>query len=210
MLLASCDIEDAKKYRNKLVLISEKETKKPEEVWLNILTDEPDDVLKQGIGSAKCVTSSTKPTSCPKDLWGNVFHEVKYEDYKGVDEVDGVVCLVRLPEGFCDMRKAEELCKVNKDYTDVEAKVRLIGGNLLEIPSVAIGRYNKGKEKMSAVFNGVYDIFKELHLEDIEVKEVMSKVRSSSSGKSSPKASKSKLKKAESLSKFFGDSCSEF
>lgn len=209
MILASCSYEDSKKYHNKLVLVSEKESKKPEEVYLNIVTDSPDEVLKSGIGSAKCITSSVRPSLCPENLKGNVFHVIPYEDFTGVDEVDGVVCLVKFPEGFCDMRKVEEVCQQGLDYEDVEAKVRVTGGNFLEIPGLAIGRYNKGKEKMSAVFNGVYDMFQEVPLDSIEVKEVMSKVRSvSSSGKpkKSSSSSSSKAKKAETFAKFFGGS----
>lgn len=210
MILASCSYEDSKKYHNKLVLVTEKESKKPEEVHLNIVTDDPDMVLKSGVGTAKCVTSKVRPTVCPDNMKGNVFHEIPYEEFTGVSEVDGVVCLVRFPEGFCDMRKVEEICQQGQDYDDVEAKVRVTGGNFLEISGVSIGRYNKGKEKMSAVFNGIYDMFAELPLDSIEVKEVMSKVRSVSSSskskKSSSGSSNSKAKKAETFAKFFGDS----
>lgn len=206
MLLASCSYEKAKSFRNKLVLVTDKDVKKPEEVQLNIITDTPDEVLKNGLGVAKCLTSSVNPSFCPDNLKGNVFHEVLYEDYNGVTEVNGVVCLVRLPEGFCDMRKLCEMSSVNEQYDDVEHKVRFIGGNLLEIPGVGIGRYNKGKEKMSSVFNGVYDFFKEVSLDEIKVQEVMSKVRSVNKVGSKPKsvASNSKTKKKETFAKFFG------
>lgn len=222
MLLASCSYEESKKYRNKLVLVSDDvdtgkgKKKKAEEVLLNIVTDTPDEILKSGIGSAKCVTTRVKPTICPENLKGNVFYEVDYDRFTGVDcDVEGVVTLVRLPDGFCDMRKAEELMLGNEAYDDVEAKVRVIGGNLLEIPGVHIGRYDKGKEKMSSVFNGIYDIFKEVTLSDIKVQEVMPKFRSKSSNGSRPKASgvkkpNSRSRKSESFAKFFGDTESEF
>lgn len=207
MLLASCSYDEAKRYHNKLVLVSDKETKKQEEVQLNIITDNPDEVLGEKLNKVvKCVTSRFMPSSCPENLYGSVFHEVDLKDYEGVEETEGVVCLIRLPDGFCDMRRLLEISSINSNYSDVEAKVRFIGGNLLEIPSIHIGRYDSGKEKMSAVFNKVYDIFKEVSLEDIKVQEVMSKVRPTNKSKSSGgiKSASSKTKKAESFSKLFG------
>lgn len=207
MILASCSCEESKKYKNKLVVVSE-DNKKPEEVILNIVTDTPDEVLFKGIGKAKCVTTRVRPSICPKELWGNVFHEVPLSEFNGIDEVDGVICLVRLPDGFSDMREAYNLCLSNGDYEDVTSKVRLIGGNLLEIPGVSIGRYDDGKEKMASVFNGVYDFFTEAQLSDIDVREVMSKVRSvgnKSSEKSTIKKPSVKSKKKETFAKFFGD-----
>lgn len=203
MLLASCSLEDAKKYRNKLVVASD-DSKKPIEVILNVVTDTPDDALKEGIGSAKYLTSTVRPTICPESMKGRVFHEIPLEDFTGVDEVDGVVCLVRLPVGFCDMRRVYDVCSTGDEYTDVEAKVRVIGGNLLEIPGVHIGRSDKGKEKMSAVFNGTYDMFDEVSLDDISVKEVLSKIRTGSTKKQGGGTPNAKAKKVETFTKFFG------
>lgn len=202
MYLAECSYEDAIKYRGRLVTVPNEEGEKPINVLLNIVTDNPDEVLSNGVGIAKCVTTKVKPTVCPEKMKGNVFYEVAYEDFNGVDELpDGVVVLVRLPEDFCDMRKAEEICLGNEAYDDVDAKVRLVGGNLLEISTVAIGRYNEGKEKMSAVFNGVYDIFKEVKLSDLEVKQISAK--KSGNGNSSPKKPSNSSKKAKVLGKIF-------
>ncbi|MGV3076449.1 hypothetical protein ACEE21_15330, partial [Clostridium baratii] len=83
-------------------------------------------------------------------------------------------------------------------------RLRFTGGNLLEIPGIKIGRYDKGKEKMSAVFDGVYDMFTEVSLSDIKVQRVLSKARSKSSSGSSKKSSSTKSKKTETFSKFFG------
>lgn len=211
MLLASCSYEESKKYNSKIVLASEEEnSKKAEEVLLNIVTDNPNEVIIDGIGVAKCVTTRVSPTFCPVELHGNVFRLYELgEDLEGVlSEVEGVVPMLVLPEGYSDMR---EVCNISAKYPNL----RITGGNLLEIPGLKIGRYDKGKEKMSAVFNGVYDIFQEVRLEDIEVQKVMSKVRSksskasSSSGSSSKKAP-SKGKKAEAFMKFFGDANNPF
>lgn len=210
MILASCSYEESKKYRGRLVLVSEEDVKKPEEVFLNIVTDSPDAVLSSGLGRAKCITTDVEPTNCPQNLYGSVFYEVAIEDFENVCEVEGVVTLVRLPEGFSDMRRVFEICSLNSNYTDVKAKVRVIGGNLLEIPGVSIGRYDDGKDKLPAVYNGTYDFFRELSLSDIKVKEVFSKAKVVGiGGKSSStivKKATSKNKKKETLSKFFGDS----
>lgn len=208
MLLASCSYEESRKFNSKIVLVSEEESnKKPEEVILNIESDELEEVFKGGLGVAKCVTTSVSPSRCPSDFKGNVFRLYNYgDDLSGTsDEVEGVVPLLVLPRGFCNMREVVEL--MEKYPT-----LRVTGGNLLEIPGVRIGRYDSGKEKMSSVFNGVYDIFKEVKLEDITVQRVMSKVRSKSSSKSFSSSNKSgsKSKKSETLAKFFGDSSDEF
>jgi len=203
MLLASCSYEESKKYNSKIVLVSDEESsKKPIEVLLNIVTSEPDEVLKAGIGVAKCITTDVSPKSCPSSFSENVFRIYNYGDdlSNTENEVEGVVPLLVLPDGFSNMREVDSIMK---EYP----RVRITGGNLLEIPGFRIGRYDKGKEKMSSVFNGVYDIFKEVDLSEIKVQRVMSKVRSKSpskGGSSAPKKSASKSKKAETFAKFFG------
>lgn len=210
MILASCSYEESKKFNSKIVLVSEEEsTKKPEEVLLNIVTSEPDEVIQNGIGVAKCITTDVSPSKCPSNLEGDIFRIYNYgEDLSTVEsEVEGVVPLLVLPSGFSDMR---ELLNILEKYP----RLRATGGNLLEIPGIRIGRYDKGKEKMSAVFNGVYDIFKEVELSDIKVQRVMSKLRTKSSKggsrSTSPKKPSPKIKKTETLNKFFGDMGSEF
>lgn len=209
MLLASCSYEESRKFNSKIVLVSEEESKKkPTEVFLNIVTSEPDEVLREGIGVAKCVTTDVSPNHCPSDLHGNVFRVYNYgEDISNMsEEVEGVVPLLVLPDDFSNMREVDNIMK---EYPNA----RVTGGNLLEIPGFRIGRYDKGKEKMSSVFNGVYDIFKEVNLEDIKVQRVMSKVRAKSpskSGSSAPKKSSSKTKKTETFAKFFGGDGDEF
>lgn len=209
MLLASCTLDDAKRYHGKLVFNGDT-GKKKDDVMLNIVTDDPDDILKCFPSSAKCLTTRVRPSFCPKDLYGNVFHEVSLEEYSGVDEVEGVVCLVRLPDGFCDMRKVESIVANGEGYNDVEAKVRVIGGNLLEIPGIHIGRYDSGKEKLSSVFNGVYDIFEEVSLKDIDVTEILSKVKSKASKVVRGTGIKKVNKKQVAFSKLFDEGDVEF
>jgi hypothetical protein len=211
MLLASCSYEESKKYSSKIVLSSEDDnSKKAEEVLLNIVTDNPNEVIVGGIGVAKCVTTRVSPTFCPVELHGNIFrlYELEEDLESILEEVEGVVPMLVLPEGYSDMR---ELCNIAAKYPNL----RFIGGNLLEIPGLKIGRYDKGKEKMSSVFNGVYDIFQEIKLEDIEVQKVMSKVRSKSpkaksTSSSKPKKVSSKDRQAETFLKFFGSADNPF
>lgn len=198
MLLASCSYEESKKYNSKLVLDDEDTSdtkKKREEVLLNIVTDNPDEVLSNSLGVVKCITSNVSPTFCPSSLKGNVFRLYNYgDDLSFVDkEVDGVIPILILPKGFSDMRK---IYNISIKYPSI----RFMGGNLLGIPGIKIGRYDEGKDKMSASFNGVYDIFKEVLLKDIKVQRVVSK------GKSSSSVSKSTSKKLETFSKFFNTS----
>lgn len=200
MLLASCSYEESKKYNSKIVLVSEEENnKKPEEVVLNIVTDNPNEVFVGGKGVAKCITTNVSPNFCPTDLQGDIFRLYNFgEDLSTVEEeVEGVVPMLVLPEGYSDMREVYNLAI---KYP----RLRFTGGNLLEIPGIKIGRYDKGKEKMSAVFDGVYDMFTEVSLSDIKVQRVLSKARSKSSSGSSKKSSSTKSKKTETFSKFFG------
>lgn len=211
MLLASCSYEESKKYNSKIVVKQEETSnKKSKEVLLNIVTDNPDEVLRGGIGVAKCVTTTVSPSFCPNSLEGDVFRVYNYGDNleEVENEVNGVVPLLVLPSGFCDMR---EVCNLMSKYPTL----RVTGGNLLEIPGVRIGRYDKGKEKMSSVFNGIYDIFKEVELDSISVQRVVSKAKSKSSSskgssKGSTKKTSSKSGVKETLNKFFGGMECEF
>ena len=224
MLLASCSCDDALKYRNKLVLVSNEDKKKPEEVWLNIFVEDNmglEEVFMKGMGVAKCITTVSSPErdSIPEKFRDKVFRIYRYkndygnmvgdhDDFSLIDEEkNGVIPLIVLPDGFCDMKYVYNL---SLKYP----QARFMGGNLLEIPGLKIGRFDDGKEKMSAVFNGVYDVFREVSFDDIKVQEVMSKVRSKSSNGSRPKSSVKrvtpKAKKSEAFSRFFGGEENEF
>lgn len=200
MLLASCSYEESKKYNSKIVLVSEEESnKKPEEVILNIVTDNPNEVFIGGKGVAKCITTTVSPTYCPNELKDNIFRLYNLGDdlSKVEEEIEGIIPMLVLPEGYSDMR---EVYNISLKHP----RLRFTGGNLLEIPGIKIGRYDKGKEKMSAVFDGIYDMFIEVNLSDIKVQRVLSKAKSRSSSGSSKKSVTSKSKKTETFSKFFG------
>ena len=58
--------------------------------------------------------------------------------------------------------------------------VRVVGGNLLAVEGVRIGRYERGKERMSPVFDCVYDTFVETSLNDLSgIEEKVRKAKSS-------------------------------
>lgn len=206
MLLASCSYLESRKYNCKLVLDIEGSTsKKQEEVLLNIETDDVEEIYLGGMGVAKCITTTNSPSRCPIDFHGNVFRLYNYgDDLQGIEnEVQGVVPLVVFPDGFSDMRT---VMSIVEKYPNA----RVTGGNLLEIPGIRIGRYDEGKEKMPAVFNGVYDAFKEVELADISIRRIVSKAKSTSSSRrssssgSDKKKVTAKSKKSKTFSKFFG------
>ena len=221
MLLARYNgIDGLDKYRGKLVLVSEDEKAKAEEVYLNIdlrgshdLDSALIEVSKLPSSCIKCLTISESVSSVPSNLKGRVFRVYKYNSLEGstLSNPEGVIPLIELPDGFCDMREVYAIAMKHDG-------VRFIGGNLLEIPGINIGRFDDGKDKMSAVYNGVYDIFREVDFSSIEVKEVLPKTKSSgtikrSSAKKSSTVSKKstpKSRKSESFSKLFGGSGCEF
>lgn len=211
MILASCSYIECKTYSGKLVLkqddITNNSSKKPKnvEVLLNIVDDDIENIIKNGIGVAKCVTTRVSPSSCPDSLKGKIFREYVYgDDLSLVNELpDGVIPLLRLPKGFSDMREVSSLMT---SYP----KLRVYGGNLLEIPGFRIGRYDEGKDKMSSVFNGSYDVFREVPLSSIEVVRVFPKAKKSSKSKSSSPKVNNVSKKSETFSKLFEGMGSEF
>lgn len=216
MLLASCSYEEAKKYNNKLVVVSEEETKKPEKVSLNVITSSPEEAFTLGKDLVKCITTDRNPKFCPSDWAGSIFYECTLNSMDDLNTLkipetkEGIVPLLRLPEGNLNLKQLYNFCQRNP-------KVRVIGSNLLEIPGIKIGRFDEGKDKMSSVFNGVYDAFTEVALSSIKVKEIMGKVRakSTSSGPkkvrvAGSKKAPSKPKKVVSFEKLFGEEADEF
>lgn len=166
-LLASCTVEESQKYTGKLVVPSE-DGGKPDKVLLNLVIENGDksDIKRIG-GNVKCVTFLGDTVSgfeeeSFEDPVNGVFHEVPYADFdvERTPKYHGVVTLVRVPDDYSDMRSLVNICSKRSD-------VRVIGGNLLAVEGVRVGRYDAGKEKMSPVFNGVYDSFLEVPLADI-------------------------------------------
>lgn len=202
-VLASCSYEESKNYNGKLTVPSD--SGKPSKVFLNIVcsTEEVPTVFNECNGSVKCITV-TEPCSVPEKWKGRVFIET------GLDSLDGgefgeCVPLVRLPDGYNNML---ELYNVSTKHPGV----RFIGGNLLAIGGVLIGRFDEGKEGASPVYNGVYDTFIECGLSELDsiscVKgtDKQPKVKSPTQEKRKSPA----VKKVKVISTMFGDSEESF
>lgn len=219
-LLASCSLEKSREFNGRLVLPNENK-KTPDKVMLNIVVGEnenPEDIFKGLSGKERCITfcKENPANYCPTSLVGNVFNECSVEQLECGDfpMPEGVVTLVRLPEDYCDMRTLKIFC-------DRYPTVRFIGGNLLGVEGVRIGRYDEGKEKMSPVFcDNIYDNFVEVDLNDLDgLQEIVKQTRSRAEGiigAKSAKRSKGKSgvkkqpKRLETFSKLFSSEEEEF
>lgn len=194
--LASCSLEESQQYSGKLVVPAE-DGGKPGKVMLNIVCDNGGrDLLKSIGGNVKCVTYRGDMIGFDEesfeDIPQGVFHEVCFSDFSVEDTpaYTGVTTLVRLPEGFCDMRTLYKICNSRPD-------VRVIGGNLLGVDGVRIGRFDGGKDKLAPVFNGVYDSFIEVGLSELgDLTELVKKAKKKM--KDTTKEPKPKAKKEKS------------
>lgn len=197
-ILASCTLEESKKYAGKLVVQDENE--KPVKVSLNIVSD--------GSIESKDLGPNVKTVTFIGDDWQlasrkdgvSYFHEVPLG--KEPKLVEGIIPLIRVPDGYSNMMELSDVC--NKIPNS-----RLIGGNLLAVEGVRIGRFDDEK-KLYPVYNGIYDNFIESNLSEIgNLTEVMKKARkklgssdAKKKGKSTTKAA-SKPKKSSMVAKSF-------
>jgi hypothetical protein len=203
-ILASCSVEESLQYKGKLQI--ESEDGKVDKVVLNIVVDNGDtSILKNLNSNIKCVTFKNISKEDLKDVdipEGRVFNEVEYESHMLVPRIDNVTTLIRLPDRYSDMREAKSLCSRGEN-------TRVIGGNLLNIEGVKIGRYDSGKDKGSPVYNGIYDQFLEVDLKDLgniseKVKKARKKLSSPEGSKKSTSSKKVKVvAKKNNISKSF-------
>ena len=194
--LASCSLEESQQYSGKLVIPAE-DGGKPGKVMLNIVCEGGDRSLLKSIGgNVKCITYIGEMFGFDEesfdDMPQGVFHEVELDDF-GVEttpQYDGVVTLVRVPDGYCDMRNLYNICKARSD-------VRVIGGNLLAVEGVRVGRFEGGKDKIAPVFNGVYDSFLEVGLSELgDVTELVKKAKKKMKDASDEKKPRKKKEKS--------------
>lgn len=214
-LLAGCSLEKSNEFTGNLVLPNE-DKKNPDKVMLNIVVNDGNtEVFKHLSGKEKCITFVNEPTLfCPTELEGNVFNEVNLQeliDNEGTypTDVKGVVTLVRVPEDYHNMRFLKQIC-------DKYPTVRIIGGNLLGVGGVRIGRYESTKKSIPVVYKDIYDDFVEVNLEDLDgLQEIVKKTRKRAESiksyeKKSKKSGASKVKKvpkrAAAFSKLFDSS----
>lgn len=215
-ILASCSLEEASRFNGKLVLPNE-DAKKPDKVFLNIIADgrESVDVFKKvdEIPSVKCITFVGEGVSyVPTGYEGSVFVEKTLEEALSDSVVypSGVVVLVRLPKDFpnsaYNMRTVYELSVKNPN-------MRFIGGSILGIEGIRVGRFDSGKEKMSPVFSDIYDTFVEVDLDDLSgIQEIVKKTRRRAEHimkEKKPRAPKEKKvsRRVQAFNSLFGDSC---
>lgn len=202
-LLASCEVEKCETFNGKLSVSDE--NGKGIKVSLNVLVRDFDS-LPTNYSNVKCVTIfSDDVDGSLESIPVPVFYECNLGDeipsnYKRV--------LVRLPEGYCNMFELKALC-------DKYPNVRVIGGNLLNIEGVRIGRFEGNKP---VICDGVYDTFIEAELDDLEgIKEKVKKVKvievkekKAREKKEKAPAEKKVSKKVEAFKNMFGDGGESF
>ena len=221
-ILASCSLKAASKFNGKLVLPNE-DSKRPDKVFLNIEYSESDGSVadffaKVGIleSSFKCVSFNVdiSDEDIPEEFSGKVF---LYKDITSCFDSElplgrKFTYLVKLPGDFPD----KDLYKFSlRDLVDLCNKypnIRFVGGNLLKIRGLNIGRFPEGRKDSMYIFNDIYDSFVEVNLEDIDgLKEIVKKVRVKADGtkprlsKSSKSNSGSKTKRVVAFKTMFGD-----
>ncbi len=216
-ILASCTIQESIDYKGKL-LIENEDGSKPDRVLLNLIVDDNDiGKLSSLNANTKCVTYIGNNFENIKDNikipLEKVFIEKPYMEGMELNTPSNMITLIRLPDGFSDMREVKRLCSLGEN-------IRVIGGNLLGgIEGVRVGRYeNKGTKDI--VFNGIYDRFFEMPLRDIssslkEIKKARKKLNDTTiknSGSKKAKVSKPKVsnKMVKALSSLFNDSEDDF
>lgn len=215
-ILASCTIQESIEYKGKL-LIENEDGSKPDKVLLNLIVDDTDIGKLSSLNvNTKCITyignNFEKIKDSIKVPIEKVFIEKPYTKGMEINSPSNMVTLIRLPEGFSDMREVKRLCSFGEN-------IRVIGGNLLDIEGVRIGRYdNKGTKDI--VFNGIYDRFFEIPLNDIssnlkEIKKARKKLNDitiNNKGSKKAKVSKPKPfnKMVKALSSLFNDSEEDF
>lgn len=221
-ILASCDLRKALNFNGKLVLPNEDE-KRPDKVMLNVVIDSSCEYSNEEVfqkvseldkGLVKCITFMVEDgrfaSYVPTDMEGMVFNEYSLDYYIGGSiPMSMATSIIRLPKGYSDMRTVLDICK--KDNS-----TRVIGGYLLGIEGIRVGRFNDGKDKMSPVFRDIYDTFVEVDLNDLDgLQEIVKKTRKraerllSGDSKRKPRVSKPKVKKVskrvEAFNSLFSD-----
>lgn len=165
MILATCNLEESKGYQGKL-------SNGDEKVSLNIKVgeDELKDAFDEALSnrSVFCISvdnwSGKELPEVPEQLKNKVYVMEDKDEVRVSPE--GYISYVVLPDGYSNMREVLNICEKAEN-------VRVTGGHLLGINGVRIGRTDKGKEKMLASFNGIYDAFLEVGIKDLDNLEVI-------------------------------------
>jgi hypothetical protein len=163
-IIARCSLEEAKKYNGKLIIPTE-EGKKPINVGLNLEVTGAE--LKEAIGMVSefiTVNGEFPEVEIPEKMSGKVFRKVTLAECE--EEItcpEGVVPLLEVRSDYADMRTLISACEKNKN-------LRVIGGKLLGIKGINIGRFDveDKNKKLGIYYDGMYDLFKEVELSDLD------------------------------------------
>ena len=167
--MASATCEEVLSYKGSLVIPNEETDKKPHKVLLNVITED-DSVFSRLENKVHCITFiNNVPSFVPTEYEGSVFFETTMEGIENIKLSDKVIPLVRLEPNYCDMRTIYNLSLKHPN-------ARFIGGNLLSIPDLKIGRFDSTKKPV--VCNEIYDDFVEVKLSELDnIQEVVKKVK---------------------------------
>ncbi len=176
LIVASCSLSEAVEVNDKLVTVDE-EGNKSDRVLLNVRisesdTDVPEMLKNISKGTVKFFTVDSDIT-VDTDL--PVFRSYTLEDALENGMKTKYIPLVNVGDDFpnanVNMRTLYELSLNHPG-------VRFIGGRLLALNGISIGRFDEGKSKMSVNYSDVYDNFLEVKLSEIgNLKEIVKKSR---------------------------------
>lgn len=170
-IIADCSYEDARKYKGKLNI--ELEDGKTANVKLAVecaSLEEYEEIKgNKAVEYLDCLFDLPEGYAVEK----KTFRKYSLDDKDKIEasEVEGVIPLLKLPEDFADMYLLSEKSK------EVEG-LRLLGGKLLGIEDVRIGREDveDKNKKLGIFYDGVYDLFQEVNLSELEnLNEIVSK-----------------------------------
>jgi hypothetical protein len=193
MYLANCEYKDVADIKGRLVSTRDGITTN---VVLNILSEDMTDVDFSD-RNIKCITVLSDDITVPEGFEEDIFREYTLEtlNENANSLPSGVVPLLKLEDSYSNMM---EVYNLSLKYP----KLRVIGGNLLALDGVKIGRYERGKDKMGIVFKGQYDTYDAIDLADLDYKVVERKKsvnkRVQKSKALKAKSTKEKVKKASS------------
>ena len=176
LIVASCSLSEAVEVNGRLVTVDE-EGNKSDRVLLNVEisesdTDVPEMLKKIPKGTVKFFTVDSD-IAVNTDL--PVFRSYTLKDALEKGMKTEYIPLVNVGEDFpnanVNMRTLYELSLSHPG-------VRFIGGRLLALNGISVGRFDEGKSKMSVNYSDVYDNFLEVKLSEIDnLKEIVKKSR---------------------------------
>lgn len=193
-ILASCTYNESLMYDGKL--FSEDEEFNTDKVSLNVVIDGTEGTISGFNSNVRCLTF-IKDVNYSHYRFNRDRMFRLYEYYGDGSLVDFVGSLnlstsitnvIKLPKTYSNMRDVKTVC--------INYGVRVIGGNILMLDGVNIGRYNTGKDGGTILYNELYDQFLELPLSEIQnLKEVIKRCKKKLEDKDSSSSSKNAKEK---------------